>query len=163
MCAVSAPSKSLGRRRRRLARNRFTIDSEAVHGSSPEKEPAQPAQGGDTDRWVEEQFDLAQYEEQDDIKETDILSDDDDFCEAARGAQRELRERLQATSLAGGRQPCPERSCPPGDTHAARMAQLRKQATLPAINGAVEGHGEEVIWVRREDFVPGSRKLNTEL
>ncbi|XP_053790421.1 rho guanine nucleotide exchange factor TIAM1 isoform X3 [Vidua chalybeata] len=155
--AVSAPSKSLGRRRRRLARNRFTIDSEAVHGSSPEKEPAQ---GGDTDRWVEEQFDLAQYEEQEDIKETDILSDDDDFCEAARGAQRELRERLQAASLAGGRRP--ERPCPPGDTHAARMAQLRKQAALPAINGAAEGHGEEVIWVRREDFVPG-RKLNTEL
>ncbi|RMC01754.1 hypothetical protein DUI87_21771 [Hirundo rustica rustica] len=156
--AVSAPSKSLGRRRRRLARNRFTIDSEAVHGSSsPEKEPAQ---GGDTDRWVEEQFDLARYEEQEDIKETDILSDDDDFCEAARGAQRELRERLQATSLAGGRQP--ERPCPPGDAHAARMAQLRKQAALPAVNGAAEGHGEEVIWVRREDFVPG-RKLNTEL
>ncbi|XP_030120185.1 rho guanine nucleotide exchange factor TIAM1 isoform X4 [Taeniopygia guttata] len=155
--AVSAPSKSLGRRRRRLARNRFTIDSEAVHSSSPEKEPAQ---GGDTDRWVEEQFDLAQYEEQEDIKETDILSDDDDFCEAARGAQRELRERLQATSLAGGRRP--ERPCPPGDTHATRMAQLRKQAALPAINGAAEGHGEEVIWVRREDFVP-SRKLNTEL
>ncbi|XP_063275526.1 rho guanine nucleotide exchange factor TIAM1 isoform X5 [Prinia subflava] len=161
--AVSAPSKSLGRRRRRLARNRFTIDSEALHGSSPEKEPAQ---GGDTDRWVEEQFDLAQYEEQEDVKETDILSDDDDFCEAARGAQRELRERLQATSLAGGRrpeQPCPpERPCAPGDAHAARMAQLRKQAALPAINGAAEAHGEEVIWVRREDFVPG-RKLNTEL
>uniref|UniRef100_A0A8C3U6K2 TIAM Rac1 associated GEF 1 n=1 Tax=Catharus ustulatus TaxID=91951 RepID=A0A8C3U6K2_CATUS len=149
--AVSAPSKSLGRRRRRLARNRFTIDSEAVHGSSPEKEPAQ---GGDTDRWVEEQFDLAQYEEQEDIKETDILSDDDDFCEAARGAQRELRERLQATSLG--------RACPPGDGHAARMAQLRKQAALPAINGAAEAHGDEVIWVRRQDFVPG-RKLNTEL
>ncbi|XP_058680734.1 rho guanine nucleotide exchange factor TIAM1 isoform X2 [Ammospiza caudacuta] len=148
--AVSAPSKSLGRRRRRLARNRFTIDSEALHGSSPEKEPAQ---GGDTDRWVEEQFDLAQYEEQEDIKETDILSDDDDFCEAARGAQRELRERLQATSLRPG---------PAGDAHAARMAQLRKQAALPAINGAAEPHGEEVIWVRREDFVPG-RKLNTEL
>ncbi|XP_041894002.1 T-lymphoma invasion and metastasis-inducing protein 1 isoform X1 [Corvus kubaryi] len=165
--AVSAPSKSLGRRRRRLARNRFTIDSEAVHSSSPEKEPAQPAQGGDTDRWVEEQFDLAQYEEQEDVKETDILSDDDDFCEAARGAQRELRERLQATSLAGGRRPerpCPpgERPCPPRDAHAARMAQLRKQAALPGINGAAEGHGEEVIWVRREDFVPG-RKLNTEL
>lgn len=157
VCAVSAPSKSLGRRRRRLARNRFTIDSEAVHSSSPEKEPAQ---GGDTDCWVEEQFDLAQYEEQEDIKETDILSDDDDFCEAARGVQRELQERLQATSLAGGRRP--ERPCPPGDTHATRMAQLRKQAALPAINGAAEGHGEEVIWVRREDFVP-SRKLNTEL
>ncbi|NXD30021.1 TIAM1 protein, partial [Spelaeornis formosus] len=151
--AVSAPSKSLGRRRRRLARNRFTIDSEAVHGSSPEKEPAQ---GGDTDRWVEEQFDLAQYEEQDDVKETDILSDDDDFCEAARGAQRELRERLQAASLASGRRP------EPGDAHAARITQLRKQATLPGVNGAAEGHGEEVIWVRREDFV-ASRKLNTEL
>ncbi|NXC04237.1 TIAM1 protein, partial [Orthonyx spaldingii] len=161
--AVSAPSKSLGRRRRRLARNRFTIDSEAVHSSSPEKEPAQPAQGGDTDRWVEEQFDLAQYEEQEDIKETDILSDDDDFCEAARGAQRELRERLQATSLTGGRRPeRPKLPCPAGDTHTARMAQLRKQATLPGINGDTEGNGQEVIWVRREDFVPG-RKLNTEL
>ncbi|XP_056353134.1 rho guanine nucleotide exchange factor TIAM1 isoform X2 [Oenanthe melanoleuca] len=146
--AVSAPSKSLGRRRRRLARNRFTIDSEAVHGSSPEKEPAQ---GGDTDRWVEEQFDLARYEEQDDVKETDILSDDDDFCEAARGAQRELRERLQAASL--GRPG-------PADGHAARMAQLRKQAALPALNGAADAH--EVIWVRRQDFVP-ARKLNTEL
>ncbi|KFW77872.1 T-lymphoma invasion and metastasis-inducing protein 1, partial [Manacus vitellinus] len=83
--AVSAPSKSLGRRRRRLARNRFTIDSDAVYTSSPEKEPQQPTHGGDTDRWVEEQFDLAQYEEQEDIKETDILSDDDEYCEAVRG------------------------------------------------------------------------------
>ncbi|NWY67675.1 TIAM1 protein, partial [Erithacus rubecula] len=93
--AASAPSKALGRRRRRLARNRFTIDSEAAHGSSPEKEPAQ---GGDTDRWVEEQFDLARYEEQDEVKETDILSDDDEFCEAARGA-------LQAASLRGAAEP----------------------------------------------------------
>ncbi|XP_071420645.1 rho guanine nucleotide exchange factor TIAM1 isoform X3 [Pithys albifrons albifrons] len=152
--AVSAPSKSLGRRRRRLARNRFTIDSDAVYTSSPEKEPQQPSHGGDTDRWVEEQFDLAQYEEQEDIKETDILSDDDEYCEAVRGgaAERDLRERLQAASIAG--QPCRG----DGHGHAARMTQLKKQAALSGING----DAEEVIWVRREDFVPG-RKVNTEL
>uniref|UniRef100_A0A8C9F5P6 DH domain-containing protein n=1 Tax=Pavo cristatus TaxID=9049 RepID=A0A8C9F5P6_PAVCR len=158
--AVSAPSKSLGRRRRRLARNRFTIDSDAVFTSSPEKEPQQPTHGGDTDRWVEEQFDLAQYEEQEDIKETDILSDDDEYCEAMRGAvaDRDLQERLQAASIT-----CRgDRSRPAMDTHASRMTQLKKQAALTGINGDVEGHGEEVIWVRREDFVP-SRKLNTEL
>lgn len=160
VCTVSAPSKSLGRRRRRLARNRFTIDSDAVFTSSPEKEPQQPTHGGDTDRWVEEQFDLAQYEEQEDIKETDILSDDDEYCEAMRGAvaDRDLRERLQAASIT-----CRgDRSRPAMDTHASRMTQLKKQAALTGINGDVEGHSEEVIWVRREDFIP-SRKLNTEL
>ncbi|NWX92422.1 TIAM1 protein, partial [Nothoprocta pentlandii] len=158
--AVSAPSKSLGRRRRRLARNRFTIDSDAVFASSPEKEAQQPAHGGDTDRWVEEQFDLAQYEEQEDIKETDILSDDDEYCEAMRGAavaERELRERLRAASLAGGL------PCRPADSHASRMSQLKKQAALSGINGDAEAHGGgEVVWVRRQDFVPGG-KLNTEL
>jgi len=165
VCAVSAPSKSLGRRRRRLARNRFTIDSDAVYTSSPEKEPQQPTHSGDTDRWVEEQFDLAQYEEQEDIKETDILSDDDEYCEAMRGAvaDRDLRERLQAASITSS-QPCRgDRPRPAMDTHASRMTQLKKQAALSSgINGDMEGHGEEVIWVRREDFVPG-RKLNTEL
>ncbi|XP_038201299.1 T-lymphoma invasion and metastasis-inducing protein 1 [Arvicola amphibius] len=157
--AVSAPSKSLGRRRRRLARNRFTIDSDAVSASSPEKEPQQPPGGGDTDRWVEEQFDLAQYEEQDDIKETDILSDDDEFCESEKGASEDtdLQEQLQAASIsqrARGRRPL--------DSHASRMTQLRKQAALSGINGGLESASEEVIWVRREDFAP-SRKLNTEI
>ncbi|KAM9627526.1 rho guanine nucleotide exchange factor TIAM1 isoform 3-T6 [Morphnus guianensis] len=162
--AVSAPSKSLGRRRRRLARNRFTIDSDAVYTSSPEKEPQQPTHSGDTDRWVEEQFDLAQYEEQEDIKETDILSDDDEYCEAMRGAvaDRDLRERLQAASITSSQPCCGDRPRPAMDTHASRMTQLKKQAALSGINGDMEGHGEEVIWVRREDFVP-SRKLNTEL
>ena len=159
MCAVSAPSKSLGRRRRRLARNRFTIDSDAISTSSPEKESQQPPGGGDTDRWVEEQFDLARYEEQDDIKETDILSDDDEFCESAKGAtaDRDLRERLQAACISqreGGQKPL--------HSHASRMTQLKKQATLSGINGGPESTSEEVIWVRREDFAP-SRKLNTEI
>lgn len=163
VCAVSAPSKSLGRRRRRLARNRFTIDSDAISASSPEKEPQQPpgggGGGGDTDRWVEEQFDLAQYEEQDDIKETDILSDDDEFCESVKGASvdRDLQEQLQAASIsqrARGRRTL--------DSHASRMTQLKKQAALSGINGGLESASEEVIWVRREDFAP-SRKLNTEI
>uniref|UniRef100_A0A8C0E283 TIAM Rac1 associated GEF 1 n=1 Tax=Balaenoptera musculus TaxID=9771 RepID=A0A8C0E283_BALMU len=157
--AVSAPSKSLGRRRRRLARNRFTIDSDAISASSPEKESQQPPGGGDTDRWVEEQFDLARYEEQDDIKETDILSDDDEFCESAKGAaaDRDLQERLQAASISqreGGQKPL--------HSHASRMTQLKKQAALSGINGGPESTSEEVIWVRREDFAP-SRKLNTEI
>lgn len=159
MCAVSAPSKSLGRRRRRLARNRFTIDSDAISASSPEKDPQQTPGGGDTDRWVEEQFDLAQYEEQDDIKETDILSDDDEFCESAKGAaaDRDLQERLQAASITQR-----ERGRKPLDSHASRMMQLKKQAALSGINGGPESTSEEVIWVRREDFAP-SRKLNTEI
>uniref|UniRef100_A0A2K5I3S3 TIAM Rac1 associated GEF 1 n=1 Tax=Colobus angolensis palliatus TaxID=336983 RepID=A0A2K5I3S3_COLAP len=157
--AVSAPSKSLGRRRRRLARNRFTIDSDAVSASSPEKESQQPPGGGDTDRWVEEQFDLAQYEEQDDIKETDILSDDDEFCESVKGASvdRDLQERLQAASISQR-----ERGRKSLDSHASRMAQLKKQAALSGTNGGLESTSEEVIWVRREDFAP-SRKLNTEI
>ncbi|XP_053772555.1 rho guanine nucleotide exchange factor TIAM1 isoform X3 [Desmodus rotundus] len=157
--AVSAPSKSLGRRRRRLARNRFTIDSDAVPASSPEREAQQPPGAGDTDRWVEEQFDLAQYEEQDDVKETDILSDDEEFCESERGTDmdRDLPERLQAASISQR-----DRGRPRLDSHASRMTQLRKQAALPGIGGALEPAGEEVVWVRREDFAP-SQKLNTEI
>lgn len=164
VCTVSAPSKSLGRRRRRLARNRFTIDSDAVFTSSPEKESQQPATSGDTDRWVEEQFDLAQYEEQEDIKETDILSDDDDYCEAVKGAvvDKELQERLQAASITSSQSCRGDKLRPAMDTHASRMTQLRKQAALSGINGGLESNSEEVIWVRREDFVP-NRKLNTEL
>ncbi|XP_004675401.1 PREDICTED: T-lymphoma invasion and metastasis-inducing protein 1 isoform X2 [Condylura cristata] len=159
--AVSAPSKSLGRRRRRLARNRFTIDADAISASSPEKEPQQPPAGGDTDRWVEEQFDLAQYEEQEDIKETDILSDEDEFCEAVKGAavDRDLQERLQAASL-GQRER--DRGRHALESHASRMTQLRKQAALSGINGGLESGSDEVIWVRREDFA-SSRKLNTEI
>uniref|UniRef100_A0A8C8SE73 TIAM Rac1 associated GEF 1 n=1 Tax=Pelusios castaneus TaxID=367368 RepID=A0A8C8SE73_9SAUR len=162
--AVSAPSKSLGRRRRRLARNRFTIDSDAVFESSPEKESQQPADGGDADRWVEEQFDLAQYEEQEDIKETDILSDDEEYCEPMKDAtvDQELQKQLQAASISSVQLRRPDKARRAMDTHASRMTQLKKQAALSGLNGGVESTSEEVIWVRREDFIP-SRKLNTEL
>ncbi|XP_062982774.1 rho guanine nucleotide exchange factor TIAM1 isoform X1 [Elgaria multicarinata webbii] len=162
--AVSAPSKSLGRRRRRLARNRFTIDSDAVFASSPEKDSQQAPTSKDTDRWVEEQFDLGQYEEHEDIKETDILSDDEEYCEPLRSTmvEKELQEQLQAASIASNQPYRADKVRYAGGTHASRMAQLKKQAALPGINGGLEGSSEEVIWVRREDFVP-PRKLNTEL
>lgn len=117
--------------------------------SSPEGESQQPPGAGDTDRWVEEQFDLARYEEPDGVKETDILSDDDEFCEAARGAEvdTDLPDRLQAASLGQGR---------------GRTAQLRKQEALSAVDTGPESTAEDVIWVRREDFGP-ARKLNTEI
>lgn len=127
------------------------MDADAVSASSPERE----APGaGDTDRWVEEQFDLARYEEQDDLKETDILSDDDAFCEAEA---KDLAGRLQAASL-GPR----DRGCGGPDGHAARMAQLRKQAALAGPAGGPEPAGQEVVWVRREDLA-ASRTLNTEI
>ncbi|XP_060090328.1 rho guanine nucleotide exchange factor TIAM1 isoform X2 [Heteronotia binoei] len=161
--AVSAPSKSLGRRRRRLARNRFTIDSDAIFADSPEKESQQASNSKDTDRWVEEQFDLGQYEEQEDIKETDILSDDDEYCEPLRGTmvEKELQEQLQAASITSNQLYRGDKGRYAMGSHASRMAQLKKQAALSGINGGMEG-SEEIIWVRREDFVP-PRKLNTEL
>ncbi|KAG5844617.1 hypothetical protein ANANG_G00164390 [Anguilla anguilla] len=100
--ATTPPSRTLGRKT--LVRNRFTIDTDIVfHGSPardtprgwprPARSPPPPRQhaaaGGDTDRWVEEQFDLGRYDDQDDVKETDILSDDDEYCESLRGPSAE--------------------------------------------------------------------------
>nr|XP_057935458.1 rho guanine nucleotide exchange factor TIAM1 isoform X2 [Doryrhamphus excisus] len=91
--AASAPTRTLGRRK--LVRNRFTIDTDIVYDGEPEQDLASPpqdadglgarrdrrrasAESGDTDRWVEEQFDLKEYEDPEEVKETDILSDEDD-------------------------------------------------------------------------------------
>ncbi|XP_075053250.1 rho guanine nucleotide exchange factor TIAM1 isoform X1 [Mixophyes fleayi] len=166
--AVSAPSRSLARRRR-LVRNRFTIDSDTVYSTSPDKEsetdtelkpPQQSTNSGDTDRWVEEQFDLAQYEEQEDVKETDILSSDDEYCESIKGGsmEKDLSEQLEATSIS----PIGSIAQNTMGTHASRMTQLKKQTAFSGMNGSIESSAEEVIWVKREDFVP-TRKQNTEI
>ncbi|XP_069802360.1 rho guanine nucleotide exchange factor TIAM1 isoform X3 [Dendropsophus ebraccatus] len=168
--AVSAPSRSLARRRR-LVRNRFTIDSDTVYSTSPDKEseteteaklPQQTTGSGDTDRWVEEQFDLAQYEEQEDVKETDILSSDDEYCESVKGGSidKDISDQLEATSISDN----PLNSIVQNtmSTHASRMTQLKKQTAFSGMNGSIESTTEEVIWVKREDFVP-ARKLNTEI
>lgn len=79
-----------------MVRHRFTIDTDVAFDvepdqnlTSPEDSGADPLQkegepdqqsesASDTDRWVEEQFDLEEYEDPEEVKETDILSDDDD-------------------------------------------------------------------------------------
>ncbi|XP_032388834.1 T-lymphoma invasion and metastasis-inducing protein 1 isoform X1 [Etheostoma spectabile] len=126
--AASAPSQTLARRK--LVRNRFTIDtdlvfhgkstdSDAGHHSSPPSSSSlskhalpqsQKPQGEDTDRWVEEQFDLGCYEDQGEgidmgkVKETDILSDDDEYCKSVRAASAEpadLEGRMGGLDLQG--------------------------------------------------------------
>ncbi|XP_029459470.1 T-lymphoma invasion and metastasis-inducing protein 1 isoform X2 [Rhinatrema bivittatum] len=160
---VSAPSRSLGRRRR-LIRNRFTIDSDALFTNSPDESQQQSANSGDAERWVEEQFDLARYEKEEDIKETDILSSDDEYCQSVKSstADKELEEQLQGASITG--KPCCQgrRSRSLMGTHASRMTLLKKQTALSGVNGSMESNMGEVVWVRRENFVP-SRKLNTDI
>ncbi|XP_064856670.1 rho guanine nucleotide exchange factor TIAM1-like [Oncorhynchus nerka] len=122
--AVSDPARTLGRRK--LVRNRFTIDTDIVFDGEPDQESAlsplsseEPegqgqregkergeVQAGDTDRWVEEQIDLERYEAQQekevkgggDVKETEIFSGDDDFCLSVRGPST---ESLSNTDLDG--------------------------------------------------------------
>uniref|UniRef100_A0A8C2ZUR2 TIAM Rac1 associated GEF 1 n=1 Tax=Cyclopterus lumpus TaxID=8103 RepID=A0A8C2ZUR2_CYCLU len=96
--AASAPTRTLGRRK--LVRNRFTIDTD-IRDNEPDKLQQSEA-AGDTDRWVEEQFDLEEYEDQEVVKETDILSDDDDMlCQAPRAssAEADLEAPIMALSL----------------------------------------------------------------
>uniref|UniRef100_A0A8D0ADZ0 TIAM Rac1 associated GEF 1 n=1 Tax=Sander lucioperca TaxID=283035 RepID=A0A8D0ADZ0_SANLU len=101
--AASAPSRTLARRK--MVRNRFTIDTD-LHALPQSHKP----QGEDTDRWVEEQFDLGCYEDQGEgidmgkVKETDILSDDDEYCKSVRAASAEpadLEGRMGGLDLQG--------------------------------------------------------------
>lgn len=113
-------------------RNRVTIDTDLIfHGnnnnnsSSNDSDPSQlylplsqhtllqsqKPQGEDTDRWVEEQFDLHCYEDQGEgvdmgqVKETDILSDDDEYCKSVQAASTEpddLDGKMEELDLQGG-------------------------------------------------------------
>uniref|UniRef100_A0A3B4CIN0 TIAM Rac1 associated GEF 1a n=1 Tax=Pygocentrus nattereri TaxID=42514 RepID=A0A3B4CIN0_PYGNA len=150
--AASAPPRTLGRRK--LIRNRFTIDTDVVFDngcsqdstpsaeSPPQRQPSPPQNTRDTDRWVEEQFDLQLYDKQADVKETDILSDDDEYCESVKGSSAEpsLEESFEALIQ-------PEKSHGP-----LRLTPLRKQC---AVEGAAAEREREIIWVRREDFNSG--------
>uniref|UniRef100_A0A8C2JIX6 TIAM Rac1 associated GEF 1a n=1 Tax=Cyprinus carpio TaxID=7962 RepID=A0A8C2JIX6_CYPCA len=147
--AASAPSRTLGRRK--LIRNRFTIDTSVPPLSSLQK-PQQPIR--DTDRWVEDQFDLQHYENQDDVKETDILSDDDEYCQSVRGtpSEQSLEESLEALSVEGdedkGLNGLSDDK-PPKSHAPLKLTLLRKQC---AVEGVASERDCEVIWVRRDDF-----------
>lgn len=118
MFSASAPTRTLGRRK--LVRHRFTIDTDIAFdvepdqnltspdkaGSDPLQQEGEPDQqsetASDTDRWVEEQFDLEEYEDQVEVKETDILSDEDEQSARTPGAlysEAELETSVTALSL----------------------------------------------------------------
>lgn len=171
--AVSDPPRTLGRRK--LIRNRFTIDTDVIFndGSSQDLSPVTPTDSppsklssllqkpqhpiGDTDRWVEDQFDLQIYENQDDVKETDILSDDDEYCKSVRGPSSEpsLEESLEALSVEGDEEKPDEilEDKPSPMSHAPlKLTLLKKQC---AVESVASERDCEVIWVRRDDFGNG--------
>ncbi|XP_018619656.2 T-lymphoma invasion and metastasis-inducing protein 1-like isoform X3 [Scleropages formosus] len=177
--AVSAPTRNLGRRK--LVRNRFTIDTDTVFDSGLDRDMAtenttpDELTHADTDRWVEEQFNLDRYDqeqEEEEVKETDILSDEDEDCASNRSASIEpgLEIPVRALSLDSK-----EENMREGEDETERediqvgnktgvndltleSMQLRK--TPEGSEGLVSprqgtqfgGASEEVIWVRRDDF-----------
>uniref|UniRef100_A0A665V0K3 TIAM Rac1 associated GEF 1b n=1 Tax=Echeneis naucrates TaxID=173247 RepID=A0A665V0K3_ECHNA len=151
--AASAPTRTLGRRK--LVRNRFTIDTDIVFDGEPEQDlQHQPELTGDTDRWVEEQFDLEEYEEQEEVKETDILSDDDDeFSHTARvpSAEADLEAPVMALSLESKEtEECESLKSPTVcETH--RPVDTEKQSVESNDNVEAQKKAEkDDIWVRRE-------------
>uniref|UniRef100_A0A669CNC9 TIAM Rac1 associated GEF 1 n=1 Tax=Oreochromis niloticus TaxID=8128 RepID=A0A669CNC9_ORENI len=150
--AASAPSRTLARRR--LVRNRITIDTDLL---SDQLQPCKP-QGEDTDRWVEEQFNLGCYENQCEgtdvgqVKETDILSDDDEYCTSVRAMSTKLdnlEEQMKGLNLQGK------------DINLNGGVASLKQC---AVEGATN-QDHDVIWVRRDDFANSDRggKSNKEV
>lgn len=180
--AVSAPTRNFGNRK--LVRNRFTIDTDIVYGNyssqesttsmnSPLRDHHSPAKNsqsadGDTDRWVEEQFDLQLYDRQTDVKETDILSDEDEYCESVKGSSAEpsledsfdgliAEEDEEKNEESKKKESCiqnrvTENNLTEKSLSELRLAPLRKQC---AVEDNVAEREVEVIWVRRDDFNSG--------
>lgn len=198
-CLETAPFRNLTRRR--LVRSRITVDTDLVfHGDNnncyidagPSQRSSYPSsssphfyhgphqshepQGEDTDCWVEEQFNLSRYEDQCDgvkqVKETDILSDDDEYCKSVRPAALEpdtLQEKMGGLNLQGSvmNRQVETRSELKQDVDSG-SADARTSCSLPASccgasavklvplkQCAVEGATDKdhnVIWVRRDEF-----------
>uniref|UniRef100_H2T8A0 TIAM Rac1 associated GEF 1 n=1 Tax=Takifugu rubripes TaxID=31033 RepID=H2T8A0_TAKRU len=157
--AASAPSRTLARRK--LVRNRVTIDTDIIfHGNSSAR--VKP-QGEDTDRWVEEQFDLRRYEDQGEgvdigqVKETDILSDDDEYCKSVRAASAEpadLDGRMERLDIQGGEAKVNGQAAAGGDALSRCATPTIKRAAMK--HCAVEevtNKDRDAVWVRRDDFV----------
>ncbi|KAG2457168.1 TIAM1 protein, partial [Polypterus senegalus] len=151
--AVSAPTRTLGKRK--ITRNRYTIDVDIAFGSSttevsPEQPPKQQTVlGGDTDQWVEEQFDLDRYEDQDEVKETDILSDDEEHGCCSKAFSVDLQDLANIDSTEED-----TLKTKASNLQALKMSHLKKQSAVTELLSETESSAEEVIWVKREDFVP---------
>lgn len=164
--AASAPTRTLGRRK--LVRNRFTIDTDIVFDGEPEQDLAsaenpnsnrlpqsddtdqqQPELlAGDTDRWVEEQFDLEEYEDPEEVKETDILSDEDDMTPRARSIEVDLEARITALSLASEETEESESLISPS---VSETPDDVKPSSQDEKNAETDDNGEkDPIWIRRE-------------
>ncbi|XP_062872349.1 rho guanine nucleotide exchange factor TIAM1 isoform X2 [Trichomycterus rosablanca] len=141
--AASAPTRTLGRRK--LVRNRFTIDTDIVFDTdadadSPDSQNS--PQPGDTDRWVEEQFDLQRYEEQEQAKESDILSDQENQDEDLEGPVSTLSLEDEGTEPDDGRG---------GSQHPLKLSRLGKQCAVSVASVDEQATpGDEVVWVRRD-------------
>ncbi|KAK5904994.1 hypothetical protein CesoFtcFv8_006505 [Champsocephalus esox] len=166
--AASAPTRTLGRRK--LVRNRFTIDTDIVFDVEPDQDIAstqepdskllqqdkdpeqQPELAGDTDRWVEEQFDLEIYEDQEEVKETDILSDEDDeFSQSARvlSTKANLEASIMALSLESEETEESESLKSPDDD--VRLSDSEKQSVVIDDNLEDQKQMEDdEIWVKRQ-------------
>ncbi|XP_076002525.1 rho guanine nucleotide exchange factor TIAM1-like [Genypterus blacodes] len=179
--AASAPTRTLGRRK--LVRNRFTIDTDIVFDGEPEQDAASPQEkdpdlpqqegeqdqqqqqaelAGDTDRWVEEQFDLEEYEDPEEVKETDILSDDEEeFCRTPRAlsSEADLEASVTALSLDGDEtEGDDDLKSPSEDPKSPTVSEtedsLKQSATAEDEKQAAK---EKEVWVRREQ-----RKLSSD-
>ncbi|XP_053297487.1 rho guanine nucleotide exchange factor TIAM1 isoform X1 [Pleuronectes platessa] len=186
--AATTPSRTLARRK--LVRNRFTIDTDLVfHGNNNNSNDSDPSscsplfqqrpaplqahrpQGEDTDRWVEEQFDLGSYEGQGDaidvvpVKETDILSDDDEYCKSVRAASAEppdLEGKMKGLDLQGGEM----RSHNLNGRIETRREVMEEEEVERIKHGVslsrcatptlkLTNNDHDVIWVRQDDFANG--------
>lgn len=168
--AASAPTRTLGRRK--LVRNRFTIDTDIVFDGEPEPDLASPEKpnstrqgqdgepdqqqselAGDTDRWVEEQFDLEEYEDQEEVKETDILSDDDEEClqtPRAPSTEVDLEAPITALSLANEETEESESLKSPSISETPDDEKQSDNERNTVINDNVEQIEKAQIWIRRK-------------
>uniref|UniRef100_A0A3Q3JWW3 TIAM Rac1 associated GEF 1a n=1 Tax=Monopterus albus TaxID=43700 RepID=A0A3Q3JWW3_MONAL len=162
--AASAPSRKLGHRK--LTRNHFTIDTDLIfHGnnnidSNSSHLPSYPSSylplsQDDTDLWVEEQFNLGCYEDQGEgidmgqVKETDILSDDDEYCKSVRAASAEpsdLEGKMEGLDLQDSSCGVSLSRCA---TPTLKLTPLKQCAAEEATDK------DHDVWVRRDDFANG--------
>lgn len=197
-CLASAPSRTLSRKR--VLKNKITVDTELIfqdtdnnsdrasplsaNSHPPLGQPQKPHRE-DTDRWLEEQFNLGCYEDQcnsieETVKETDILSDDDEYCKSVRSDSADpegLKARMEELDLqdennlngeAGSKSEASQSLVADRTKHdfgsvdslsscgvSVTSSTLSPVRLAPLKHCVVESptkKDRDVIWVRRDDF-----------